>query len=535
MVLTLVVALLAAGSVPATAAGGAGAHGLQPKAAHDELVPDPATYAAAKAAAKRAAAQERRAGVTGPKGLRPSISTTFEGISDSTKTPPDETSAIGPDRLVQLVNSRFGIFDRQGTLLADGSSAELSGANEGDFITDPQILWDPSSQRFYYTIYENRNHAGVLDPGIAWGFSTTASPGSAVDFCKYFTRFDYGGTFPDGTFPDFPQLGTTRDLILIGANRFTFGSFFVGADLAWISKPQPGETCPEPDTFRTGIFEQLRNSDGSLAFTPIPARQVDADAVGWVVSALFPSGDYLNVYTLQPDLATGMPLLSAAARLDVPSYSTPADAPQAGTTANGQPAPLLDTLSGKLTQAYAAVDPRVKHMAIWTAHAVFGGAGSEIRWYEIDPSGPSLDQSGVVSDANLQMFFFIGSIAPDRANDGTSARFGSNMVLGFDQSSTTTDVQIAMVSKVGAHRQSAPFVVKSSPGPYITAECFESVRGACRWGDYSGASPDPAPGTTRTGQVWLTNQWNLASTDDNDLDWRTWNWAAAPRSHGSAP
>jgi hypothetical protein len=102
------------------------------------------------------------------------------------------------------------------------------------------------------------------------------------------------------------------------------------------------------------------------------------------------------------------------------------------------------------------------------------------------------------------------------------------MVLGFNQSSTTTDVQIAMVSKIEGAPQSAPVVVKSSPGPNVDAVCFSSGRGACRWGDYSSASPDPMP-PSGTGQVWLTNQWNVASKDDNDFDWRTWNWAASPR------
>jgi hypothetical protein len=234
---------------------------------------------------------------------------------------------------------------------------------------------------------------------------------------------------------------------------------------------------------------------------------------------------------VQPDPTTGLPVLSVAVRLSVPFYSVPADAPQAGTTASGQPAPLLDTLSGKLTQAYAAVDPRLGHMVIWTAHAVFGGAGSEVRWYEIDPSGPSLEQSGMVTDPDT--FYFFGSLAPDRAVDEGSARFGSNMVLGFNQSSATMDVQIAMVSKVGAENQSLPVVVKTSPGPYVTADCFTNDRGACRWGDYSSASPDPTPGkNVKTGRVWLTNEWNIASPDDNDIDWRTWNWMAVPRRHG---
>ncbi|MES2353424.1 MAG: dockerin type I domain-containing protein [Pseudomonadota bacterium] len=493
---------------------------------HEELVPDPAAYEAAKSAPRPLA---RRASPTSPipPGPSPKIVMSFEGIYDPSSTPPDETSAIGPTRLVEFINTRLGIFDRHGILLDSGSAQQFTGANASAFVSDPQILWDPSSQRFYYTIYENRSHAGGADPGIAWGFSTTSSPSSLSDFCNYFSRFTYGGQFPYGVFPDFPQLGMTRDFLLVGANRFSFDRVFIGADLVWISKPPPGTTCPAPNSFRSGIFEQVKSADGLEAFTLIPARQVDANSTGWVVSAVFPGGNFLNVYSVRPGAAAGPPLLSSAARVNVPEYLIPVDAQQAGTTTSGEPAPLLDTGSGKLTQAYAAFDPRLGHIAIWTAHAVYGGAGSEIRWYEIDPSQRRLDQSGVITDPSANTFFFYGSIAPDRAVHGTTARFGSNMVLGFNQSSATTDVQIAMVSKTGAAPQSASVVVKSSPGPNIDFNCFNNDRGACRWGDYSSASHDPTP-PNNTGQVWLTNEWSVGSGDDNDYDSRTWNWVATP-------
>jgi hypothetical protein len=81
----------------------------------------------------------------------------------------------------------------------------------------------------------------------------------------------------------------------------------------------------------------------------------------------------------------------------------------------------------------------------------------------------------------------------NRAVDGTSARFGSNMVLGFDQQSTTIDVQIGMVSKVGAKPQSAPVVVKTSPGPNVDGICFSSGRGP------AGGVTTPVPAPSHAG------------------------------------
>jgi hypothetical protein len=41
--------------------------------------------------------------------------------------------------------------------------------------------------------------------------------------------------------------------------------------------------------------------------------------------------------------------------------------------------------------------------------------------------------------------------------------------------------------------------------------------------------PDPASNKwSNHGRVWLTNQWNVASFDDADVDWRTHNWATNP-------
>jgi hypothetical protein len=92
----------------------------------------------------------------------------------------------------------------------------------------------------------------------------------------------------------------------------------------------------------------------------------------------------------------------------------PASAPQPGVTA------VIDTMDTRLTHAVAAYDPNLGATAVWTAHTVFGGAGAEGRWYEINVGGtPSLAQSGTVSDPNL--FVWNGAISPNRR---TTARPG---------------------------------------------------------------------------------------------------------------
>jgi hypothetical protein len=293
----------------------------------------------------------------------------------------------------------------------------------------------------------------------------------------------------------------------------------------WIDKPAAGplSTCPAGSGFNVGTFSALTNTDGSSAMTPVPAVQTDPDGSGWVVAtpdpASTPNAYYLSLFKVTGTTATGASN-SAPSTVSVASYGVPASAPQPG-------GPTLDTLDGRLERAVSGIDPaRNNKMAVWTAHAVFGGAGSEERWYEIDPNAATMLQSGKATSSTLSVWN--GAVSPDRAVNNGSAQFGQNMVMGFNTSSPSTYPAIQTVSKAGTNAQSAFTMVQQSPGPNVDFSCSSPYGPPCRWGDYSGASADPTPDLScATGSVWLSGEWNLASTDNSGTDWRTWNWAAS--------
>ena len=79
------------------------------------------------------------------------------------------------------------------------------------------------------------------------------------------------------------------------------------------------------------------------------------------------------------------------------------------------------------------------------------------------------------------------------------------------------------VRKTGAGAQSAFTTVKQSPGPNVDFSCSP-----CRWGDYSGATPDPSPANTDGhGTVWLTGMWASGTQSRSSAVWRSWNWSVA--------
>jgi hypothetical protein len=435
-------------------------------------------------------------------------------------TPPDTTGAIGPDRYIETVNTQYAIYSRSGALVNSGSLSALTGVSTGFFgysLSDPQMMWDPQTQRFYYSaVYYDSLF--LSDNGLAVGWSKTATPASSADFCKYLIS-------AGSELPDYPKLGDSSDFLLYGYNLFgNFASTYDGSAFATLNKPPAGSSCPPTSSFAVYTSGVLHNADGSLAATPVPANLVDdAKGTGYVVAnadlSTTPSANFVSVYSVTKGGvdASGLPVpsFSGPTNVTVPSYSMPSSAQQAGSPY------LLDTLDGRFEAAVAAVDPNHGNaVALWTAHAVFGGAGSEERWYEIDPSAGTVLQTGTVGNSSL--FAWNGAVSPDRANNGTTASFGGDMAMSVSTSSSTAYPAIQFVWKNAAGAQSPLQNLVQSPGASVDLSCSSTI--PCRWGDYSGASPDPQNDDV----VWGSNQRN-GNPHSDDPRWVTQNFALQPQ------
>jgi hypothetical protein len=457
--------------------------------------------------------------------LSPVVSPKWTGQSATNFSPSDATGAIGPDRYIELVNTSIGVYNRSGVLLSSKPQTTWTGSSTA--CGDGVIVWDNNQNRFFYAML-SISTCGLGTPGtyeLIWGFSKASAPTALpTDWCSYVSTFGAYGS----DFPDYPKIGMSNDFVLIGVNRFDHSlTTYKGSDVAWTSKPASGTiaVCPAASTFKQGVQATLLNTDGTEASTPVPANNADPSTTGYVVANHDVSGggssNSLSVYTVTKDSVTGNAVFSAPTNVIVPSYRMPPSAPQKGTT------DVLDTLDGRLMNAVAASDPgHGGAKAIWTQHTVAastGGRGAEIRWYEINPATGALFQRGVVH--NLSRYVFTGAISPDR--NGAAGAFGSNMVVGFSFSSPTMYPAVGMVSKVGAGAQSAIVGVAPSPKADTDFTCTSPYGPPCRWGDYAGASPDPASSTTGSkGMVWLSVMRESASPANPN--WTTENFGATP-------
>jgi hypothetical protein len=471
-------------------------------------------FAGAAAATLVLAAQPAAASAAKPdRPLAPVIGTSWQGTSQSNLTPPDGNGAIGPNSYVETVNTRLAIYSRTGTQLANSDFSALTGNGNG---SDPMALWDPDTQRFYYNIWNTGN--ATMD----WGFSKDSNPVSIPgSFCNYETGFGYDPS----SFPDYPKLGQTKDFLLVGVNFYPSASSSesTSSDILWITKPQGSgtiTTCPSGSSFSLGKFTGLLNSDGSQAFTPTPAIQTDRSHTGYIATMSdiecpprCGTGTLLSIFTVTNSGTT--PVLTGPTTITVGAYQPPPDAPQQGTSN------LLDTLDGRITHAVSGFDPGAGTTTLWTAHAVLGGAGSQIRWYEVNPAAGTVVKNGTATNSSL--YVFNAGISNDRTCTLTSCAHGDSMVLGFTTTSSATHPADQMVSKIGTGAQSGFVLVKQSTVSDTGFTCSP-----CRWGDYGGATPDPAASMSAAhGEVWLSNQWTNGGTILTAGD-RTQNWEARP-------
>ena len=443
------------------------------------------------------------------------------GLNDTSTTPSDSTGAIGPTRYIQLVNQKAGIFNRTtAALINSGTLNTLADVPSTVRSFDPQIIWDATTQRFYYvmdSVFSN------TDNRLAFGFSKTADPSNlSTDFCHYLILFEH-------LFPDYPKLGQSEFFSIIGWNLFKeditsdTGHRFVESALFAAAKPPGGSGCP--GDFARGETPALRDSGGLYVFTPVPANQIDPYPTGYAVARnlSMPSARlWFFSVTQKPD---GFPEFGPARLLAVPLYEIPPSASQPLFTQ------VLDTLDARNTQAVQSIDPSLGKFAFWTQHTVRQGNQSVVQWYEIDPvpDTPVVLHSGVVGGAP-GTFAFNAAISPDRA--ATPSAFGDSFVIQYNSSSLSGNEFPSIHAASGANGTlDSIFVVAEGLNPYRDFSCTNPNKPKpCRWGDYSAAAPDPSPSllSASRGVVWGTNQYSRVFPVEPGAVWSTRIFAVAP-------
>ena len=415
---------------------------------------------------------------------KPGLSAADEG---SAATPPDSTGAIGPTLYVEMVNQLVGVYDRNTlSLISSTDFGTFAHVPAGLGTSDPQIQWDPVANRWLYAM------VGIATGGnyLLFGWTKTADPSNLTGgWCNY-------GVNTTSNLQDYPKLGHDAHWLTIGSNVYsdTSSSYpFVTAQIWAFPKPAATDsTCSSGvnATFFADAAHPLKNSDGTLSFTPVPANTTDSSN-DYIISArdvtLAPAAKVM-VWHME---ARPAPTLVADGDLAVGSYAIPPSVPQPGTPY------LLDSLDGRLTQAVARFDPSAGAEAVWSQQTIGRNGRSVVRWYEFIPASKTVRQQGEL--ASPTDFLWNAAISPSAAGNDAAIFYNRGsasqlpLIGALTRTSTTQlgqmEIGETILGTSSAPNEEAAFQTNCNPNP-------------CRWGDYSGATPDPV----NSHVVWGSNQ-----------------------------
>lgn len=166
----------------------------------DTVAPDPLLQAAAP-----------------PKLLRiPAVITNFNGIQAINAggfVPPDTNGDVGPNHYVQMVNTAFTIYNKNGVLLTGPTALSALWAGAGNICQfqnagDPIVLYDPLAARWLLSQFSFPNH-------MCLAISQTPDPTGAY----------YRYEFDVIDFPDYFKFAVWPDAYYMSANETTYTAY----------------------------------------------------------------------------------------------------------------------------------------------------------------------------------------------------------------------------------------------------------------------------------------------------------------------
>ncbi len=412
----------------------------------------------------------------------PTVITSFEGISFATGgsgVPPDTVGEVGPNHYVQMVNSTFQIFDKNGTSLAGPTNINQLWQGQGDICEqnndgDPIVLYDRQADRWLLSQF---SVTGGPPYGVCMAVSQTNDPTGA-----YFVY-----TFITPEFPDYIKFGVWPDAYYMGSNENSYAAYafdrtnMLAGNTARAFVRFPGENNFLLPADLDGATPPTNGSPGYFYTFK------DSDFHGGVAS------DSLEVFAFTVDFDTpGNSSFTKVATLPIAEFTHSVCGPQ---TLSCVPQPGTDQGVDALSdwpmwrlqyRNFGTYETLVGNFTIDV-----GGDRAGIRWFELRKSGGgtwTLNQQGTYAP-NANNHYWVGSIAMDQSG---------NIALGYSVSNTTdTFPSIRYTTRLAG----------DTPGTFgaeaTLIDGTASQTDADRWGDYSSMNVDPSDDCT----FWFTNEY----------------------------
>ena len=442
----------------------------------------------------------------------PVLGGSFAGLGNPPHTegdliPPDTMGAAGPNHLVSLLNSDFGVFDKSGTQLQKISLETFWGSlgtapgEPANFPFDTKILYDPHSGRFVAVTL-----GGKSAPGSWVMIAVSSTPDPTGTWSKWAIDADKDNGVQTGNSADFPGLGVDAFNVYVTANMFS-GAGVAQYSKAWVVPKAQLLTGSNPITW----FEFI-NPPGS-DFTMQPAHTFGTAAAEYFLYEGTPN--HLAVAWM--DNTSGTPVWHSPLQVLVTPYTSATVLPGAPQSGNDN---TIDTSDTRLLNVV------YRNGALWAVHTVSGPAAArtEVAWYRIDPSAGTALSQGRISDPTR--WYYYPSIGVNQ--DDVAA-------IGFSGSSPTEYAGGYYTVLRPPYGAADPVsLLKAGEAPYYKTGQTMGIPGGGtenRWGDFSATVVDPSDNVT----FWTLQEY--AQTHDPVTGaslWGTW-WGKFRPSDVAAP
>ena len=408
-----------------------------------------------------------------------SFNSGFVFLTNDFVYPPDTMGAAGPDQYVQLINGGYGIYNKTdgtpiGTLKNDvyfWAAAGISLNTLAGGITDPRLLFDPSSQRWFATELTDPGQTSLgqsLPNQVLLAVSNDANP---LDGFHGYTLDPNPSAGGQNLNADFDMLGLDSQTVTVGAPLFDAAGNNAGADLFSVSKTDllAGVALP--------AISLLYNVNSALVGqVPHPTVNLDGGAdTYFLADNVTPGGT--NVLS---HLTGG-----TVSSLTVPV--TPYGTPPLAREPDG---------SGGVFVGVDTNDPRYSG-AVLTYHGIIYGTQSvqdlitgavDIRLVGIDPATGRTVLDQLIASPAGQLDYYFPSLAINP---------GGQMVIGFTGSGPLLyPSAFALAGQLDAAGDAVTFgtpqLLRSGDIPWAGG----------RWGDYSATTVDPNDSNT----FWTTQE-----------------------------
>lgn len=452
--------------------------------------------------------------ITGHAQVSVQIGQNFIGSDNSQTyiTPADANGSVGSNYYVEFINGSFAVYnksDGSGVLrIADTQFWSNAGPGGGstnginfapsDAVSDPRVIYDPASQRWFAS--QVRFDGGAADPTresdyFLLGVSDTDDPTGSW---HVFTFLAAPGAI---RFADFPTLGVDAKAVYLAGDMYSAGTNSLGTSLTMIPK---ADLLANPPTINNRLFFGVTNYAARGAVLQ-PVTCLDGSSAGNILAAGALGDDFQTHSNLIAStvLNPGAPNATwvPGTNISVGPYDTPMDATQPDGTST-----LADNDARFSARVYTVGG------VIFAVHNIEVGDRATIRWYRINATNYTLLESGTIADTNLDLIF--PSIA---------ANANGVVVITCNGSGPSTNGFISSYAYVGQTVNGVTTFGSSlllAAGSVNYHDLYEQSGFSVdsRWGDYSTVSVDPSDAT----HFWTIQMVPIydSTLDSGDL-WQT--------------